>query len=283
MRRPGRAPVIVRLAIGPDWGILRPLQTMAGSPLGGVNGDGAVTRVEVDGLGWRARLGWVAHVLKAATQQHHRELIEVFRPYVPDDAVVLDVGAHAGQFSKLFARLAPRGRVFAFEPSAYARSVLKPALRWNGLDNVSIVASGLSDAEGVSVLHTPIKRSGEMGFGLANLGSDQGTRATVQQSIPLTTLDRFAAEHSLARLDFIKADVEGWEAHVLQGGIETLRAWRPALFLEVVEASLARAGSEPDAIWDILEPLGYAALKAPGFEPVHAFDGDGDYLFLAAA
>lgn len=233
-------------------------------------------------LGWRVRMGWAAHVLKAATQQHHRELAEVFRPHVPDDALVLDVGAHAGQFSKLFARMAGRGRVFAFEPSAYARSVLAPALRWNRLGNVVVVPSGLSDAEGVSVLHTPIKRSGEMGFGLAHLGAEAGTRATAEQTIALTTLDRFAAEQGLVRLDFIKADVEGWEAHVLRGGLATLEAFRPALFLEVVEASLARAGAEPATIWRLLEPLGYRALQAPDFKPVQAFAGDGDYLFVAA-
>lgn len=232
-------------------------------------------------LSWRARAGWLAHVLKAATQQHHRELIDVFRPYIPEDAVVLDVGAHAGQFSKLFARMAPRGRVFAFEPSVYARSVLQPALRWNRLRNVAVIPSGLSDAVGALPLYTPIKRSGEMGFGLAHLGGETEDRAVAAQTIALTTLDQFAADQGLTRLDFIKADVEGWEAHVLQGGRDTLAAWRPALFLEVVEASLARAGASPAAIWAELAPLGYTARKAPDFAPADGFAGDGDYLFTA--
>jgi FkbM family methyltransferase len=231
---------------------------------------------------FRRRANWLAHVLKAATQQHHGELREVFRPHIAKDAVVFDVGAHAGQFSKLFARLAPQGQVFAFEPSVYARSILKPALSWNRLGNVEIVPMGLSDADGSLVLHTPIKKRGGVGFGLAHLGGGgEDARPSLTQTVNLTTLDGFFGRQGLNRLDFIKADVEGWEAHVLRGGEETLAAHRPVLFLEVVESSLARAGSSPREIWDRLTPLGYRALKAPDFTPADGFDGGGDYLFVA--
>jgi FkbM family methyltransferase len=226
-----------------------------------------------------ARMGWLAHVLKAATQQHHLELREAFRPHVPEDAVVFDVGAHAGQFSKMFAAMAPRGRVFAFEPSVYARSVLGPALAWNRVRNVEIVPLGLSEADAAMVLHTPIKR--QLGFGLAHLGDHTAPRATQEQTIHLTTMDGFVAERGLARLDFIKADVEGWELNVLKGGGRTLASFRPALFLEVVESSLARGGAKPADIWAQLEPIGYRARKAPDFHLVDGFAGDGDYLFTA--
>jgi len=229
---------------------------------------------------FRRRADWLAHVLKAATQQHHRELEVVFRPHVARDAVVVDIGAHAGQFSKLFAKLAPDGQVFAFEPSAYARSILEPALAWNRLGHVEVVPKGLSDADGSLVLHTPIKQRGGLGFGLAHFGGDD-TRPSMTQTVDLTTLDGFFARRGLDRLDFIKADVEGWEAHALRGGRQTLAKYRPVLFLEVVEASLARAGSSPREIWDLLTPLGYRALKAPLFEPVDGYDGGGDYLFVA--
>lgn len=232
-------------------------------------------------LGLGARMGWLAHVLKAATQQHHTEFRDAFRPHLSDDAVVFDVGAHAGQFSKLFAAMTRRGRVFAFEPSGYARSVLEPALRWNRVRNVEIVPLGLSDAEGTSVLHTPIKKRGQLGFGLAHLGDDTGARTTQEQTIRLTTLDAFVAERGLTRLDFIKADVEGWELHMLKGAARTLARFRPALFLEVVGSSLARAGAGPDDIWAQLEPVGYRAAKAPDFRPADGFAGDGDYMFTA--
>jgi FkbM family methyltransferase len=232
-------------------------------------------------LTFRSRAGWLAHLFKASVQQHHRELEGPFRPYVAADAVIFDVGAHAGQFSKLFAKMAPQGRVFAFEPSAYARSILQRALAWNHIGNVEVVPMGLSDAPAVSTLTTPIKRRGGVGFGLAHLGDHQSGGEAFEQTVELTTLDGFFESRGLARLDFIKADIEGWETHMLRGGIKTVAACRPTLFLEINEQSLARAGSTPAQIWALLEPLGFRALMAPDFVAVSRFSGPADYLFVA--
>jgi FkbM family methyltransferase len=226
------------------------------------------------------RAGWLRHLSIACTQQHHLEDAPVFAPHIPRDGVVIDVGAHAGQFSKLFARLAPQGRVYAFEPSAYARSILKPALAWNRLRNVEVIATGLSDADGEATLSTPVKSRGGMGFGLASLALDPA-RVHADQTVRLQTLDGFAARAGLTRLDFLKADVEGWEAHVIRGGLETVARFRPALFLEIVDEALGRAGETPQAIWEMLTPLGYRALKPPDYRPVAAYDGPSDYLFVA--
>lgn len=230
----------------------------------------------------KRRVDFLAHLLKATLRQHHRELIPVFAPHIPDEAVVIDVGAHAGQFSKLFAKMAPRGRVYAFEPSAYARSILTRSLAFNRLNHVKVVPVGLSDAPGELTLHTPIKARGGLGFGIAHFGDDgEDSRDTLDQIVPLTTLDAFAQQEGLSRLDFLKADVEGWEVNVLKGGLATLAKHRPALFLEISDASLARAGAKPTDIWDILRPLGYRALRAPDFVAVDGYAGVEDYLFVA--
>jgi FkbM family methyltransferase len=231
----------------------------------------------------RRRLSRLAHLFKATTQQHHRELAPLFRRFIPADGTVFDVGAHAGQFSKLFARLAPRGQVFAFEPSSYARSILAPALAAARVHNVEIVPVGLSDRAGEAVLHTPIKASGSLGYGIAHLGDADGLREIVTQRVALTTLDAFAAERGLDRLDFVKADVEGWEARVLAGGRETIARLRPALWLEIIADNLARAGDAPRAVFDPLCGLGYRPFLGPQLQPVNGYEGPGDYLFAPLA
>jgi FkbM family methyltransferase len=230
----------------------------------------------------RQRASWLAHLFKAATQQHHGELRVLFAPLVDRSAVVIDIGAHAGQFSKLFAKMAPLGHVYAFEPSEYARSVMAPALRLSGLKNVTLIAKGLSDAAGEMTLHTPLKRSGAMGFGIAHLGRREEAGRTVDQTVEVTTLDAFAEARGLARLDFIKADVEGWEMRALAGGEGCLRRFAPALFLEVDAPFLARAGDTPGALFDWLAQLGYDAVRVPGLEGAPVYAGAGDYLFTHA-
>jgi len=233
-------------------------------------------------LTFRQRLTFAAHLWKAATRQHHREFLPLLRQYVPADAVVADVGGHAGQFAKLFAGLAARGQVYSFEPGVYARAILDRVVRWRGLGNVEIVPFGLSDAAGQAHLSVPIKRSGSFGFGLSHLGADAGGRAARSETIRLETLDGFVAVRNLARLDFVKADIEGWEMRLLAGGREAIARFRPAIMVELVTAHLARAGDRPEAVWQQLGGLGYRSFRLDGAIPavVDGFSKDSDYLFV---
>jgi hypothetical protein len=77
--------------------------------------------------------------------------------------------------------------------------------------------------------------------------------------VTLSTIDAFAAERKLARLDFIKADIEGWELRMLAGGAASIARFRPALLLEAQAAHLARAGDTPAAMWDFFARLDYEA------------------------
>jgi FkbM family methyltransferase len=228
----------------------------------------------------RQRASWLAHLFKAATQQHHTALRPLFAPYLPADAVVIDIGAHAGQFSKLFARMAPGGHVYAFEPSAYARSIMAPAVAFNRLRNITLAPQGLGERAARLVLHTPLKRAHSLGFGTAHLG--EGAGPTVDQTIDVTTLDAFARRHALTRLDFLKADIEGWELRALRGGEATLRRFLPALYLEVDGALMARAGDAPQALFAWLAGMGYQAFTTPAREATSIYRGAGDYLFLPA-
>lgn len=225
------------------------------------------------------RADHLAHLLKALTQQAHRDLVPLLRPLVPRDGVVIDIGAHAGQFTKLFAALAPDGQVIAVEPSPYALGILRHVVKWLRLRNVTVIASGLSDRPGTLILTTPSKRSGAVGFGLASFAAPVTVNPARNDPVPVETLDALVARLGLCRIDFIKCDVEGWEMHVLRGGAAALPRWRPALLLEVVENALARAGDRPEMLWELLAPLGYRARRLDGDRAVAGFIGDGDYLF----
>src|SRR5581483_11408123 len=184
--------------------------------------------------------GYAAHLWKAVTQQHHRALLPLFRRFIPDDGVVVDVGAHAGQFAKLFARCAAGGRVYAVEPSAYARSILSVVTRLHRLTNVAIVPVALGDAAGEASRSTPIKASGSYGFGLAHLGAPDARWAAIEtERVAAMTLDALAAELRLDRLDFIKADIEGSEMRFLVGARQTIARFRPPLLVELNDAHLA--------------------------------------------
>ena len=234
---------------------------------------------------WRLSGSFAAHLIKATTQQHHRDLFPLIARFVPASAVVFDVGAHAGQYTKLFARAASCGRVYAFEPGSYARALLRAAVAWHRLDNVTIVPMALGAACGVDTLSVPVKTRGSFGFGLSHLGRPQERwHRVAQELVAMTTIDAVADALRLDRLDFVKADIEGWELALLRGGEKTLRRFRPVLVLELLNKQLARAGHNVDDAFTLLSKLGYTAFElTPDNQMIPALcPRDGEYWFIAA-
>jgi FkbM family methyltransferase len=232
---------------------------------------------------WRPSPSFIAHLFKATTQQHHRPLRSSIARFLPRAGVAFDVGAHAGQYAKLLARIAADGRVYALEPGSYARSILRAAIWLHALDNVAILPLALGSAPGLATLSLPLKRAGSFGFGLAHLGAPQQRwSAVAQELVAVTTLDAIAEALALDRLDFVKADIEGWELHLLAGGENALRRFRPTLLLELSAAHLARAGSRREDAFAYFERLGYRpfALSPDGqFTPAQG-NRDGDFWFV---
>lgn len=236
-------------------------------------------------LSLRQRATWLAHTAKSVTQDHHREMVPLLQPHIPEDAVVIDVGAHAGQMTRMFAAMAPRGRVYSFEPAAYARSILEIAVKMRRVPNVAIFPYALGDNEGELTLATPLKRKARsMGYGLTHVtgGEEAGAPNEFTEKVRATTLDAFAVEEGLTRLDFVKVDIEGWEGRFIAGAERTLARLKPTLLLELHAEMLKRGGDTPEDIFETLSGLGYRAMKLPNAtQAVAAYDGPGDYLFAA--
>lgn len=229
---------------------------------------------------WHQSLSFAAHAWKAATQQHHRPLIPLIARCLPRDGVAFDVGAHAGQFTKLFARQACDGRVFAVEPSRYARAVLGVALAVHRFRNVTVLPLALGAETGAALLHTPIKASGARGFGLAHMGAPEARwRRVATEPVHQTTLDALAGQFALDRLDLIKADIEGAEMRMLLGARETIARFRPRLLIELNGTHLARSGDTVGGALTFLGGLGYRAflLGVDGSLMPSVTPNDGDF------
>lgn len=216
----------------------------------------------LDTLNVRQKLAYSAHLFKALTKQRFLDLVPMLKTYINDDSVIIDVGANAGHFSKLFSKLAPNGQVYAFEPGSYARSILTRVIYFRRLRNVNLFPFGLSDTACENILHMPIKAKGNLGIGLSHLGYQKSVdgRDTKSETIQLSTLDAFVADLDLKRVDFIKCDTEGWELRMLTGAEKTIATFRPVLMLEVVNNFLGRAGDSSAALWDFLNRHNYEVI-----------------------
>jgi hypothetical protein len=149
-----------------DPGILESFvdEKRTGPEVSGIEGEEARRRIPL-----RGRLSYLSHLFKCVARQDHTQFLPVLRRMLDSDAVVLDVGSHGGQYCKLFARLVPDGRVHAFEPGSYARSILTWVVRLHRLSNVSVHPLALGELATELALNVPVKSSGSIGYGLSQL------------------------------------------------------------------------------------------------------------------
>ena len=154
------------------------------------------------------------------------------KPYVAEDAVCLDVGANIGLYTMALAALAPKGSVWAFEPSPETFGFLSRNIELNKLANAHSVHTVVGDTTGfVEFQDIPFFTAGSFAVvGEPFLTTEVLGSLFVKQ--PSITIDQFVADHALDRLDFVKVDVEGGELSVLDGAKQALADHEPIVVLE---------------------------------------------------
>jgi FkbM family methyltransferase len=152
--------------------------------------------------------------------------VRLYRALIRQSDVVLDIGANVGCTAILFGDLA--ATVCAFEPSPSTFSFLQQNVAISGKENVRLHNYGLgSESETATLTFSKNNRSG--GF----VSKTQASAGHVIENIAIRRLDEVVGELGLARIDFIKIDVEGFEGHVLRGANEALAKHRPTVVSEL--------------------------------------------------
>jgi len=178
---------------------------------------------------WLARNDFLgAAIFDSGFENVERSFVERFlRPGM----AVLDIGAHHGYYTLLASRIVgPRGRVLAVEASPRERERLQQHLRINRCKNVRIESRALGESAGMAELH--LVRGWETGCN--SLRRPDVSQPTETISVRLERLDRVLQEQNVAKVDFIKLDVEGAELSVLKGASRLLSQLpRPVILAEV--------------------------------------------------
>lgn len=191
-----------------------------------------------------------------------RDLSEWLRSSLRPGDTFLDVGANIGYFSLLAARaVGPTGRVIAFEPVPSVADRLEANLRRNGLDNVEVVRTVVSDVPGlVEVFRGPPGNSGES-------STHAGVGFTSEGRVDSTRLDDLHHQLGIdpAAIRAIKIDVEGDEDRVLRGGMHLLDELHPgaSVVAEVSPSRLRERGTTATELLESVTGLGFRAFEMP--------------------
>jgi FkbM family methyltransferase len=184
----------------------------------------------------------------------------VFLSLVHRGDAVVEVGANTGYYTRLFSQLVgARGHVHAFEPAPPTFAELQANLRHAPRGRVALNNCALADEERMADLYLPGEDHGQAALTRHTFGSWADADVPVHTySCRTTTLDAYAATARLDALSFVKCDTEGAELLVLRGAQETIRRFKPLLFLEVSRHWTADFGYAPADLARFLESLGYS-------------------------
>ena len=134
---------------------------------------------------------------------------------VKDNATIFDIGAWKGDTAYFFSKkCSDDAKIYAFEPDNYAYEILEKVKNKYKLNNVITKNILFSNTEK------------EIDF--ISMISD--VPAVKKNAI---TIDQFVEENNIEKIDFIKMDVEGAEKTILEGGIKTIKKFKPHLAIAI--------------------------------------------------
>jgi FkbM family methyltransferase len=195
-------------------------------------------------------------VLISRTNSWEPEVWDALCDGLVEGSVAIDVGAHIGVDTLKLARVVGiSGRVVAVEPNPITLLDLRSNIQASSAANVTVAPVALSDAEGQLTLFDS-RSTGNSGS--SSLSAENAGDSAASYTVRTRTLDDVVAELGLARIDVIKADVEGAELLVLRGATTTLARFHPKLVLEVVPRQLESMGASVEALESFLAQHGYA-------------------------
>lgn len=187
---------------------------------------------------------WIQEKLYFLDEYEGAEM-KAIKNYLPNKGVFLDLGGNIGLFS-LFAstKIGTGGKIIAFEPFSKNHKAFEENINRNHIGNIRLEKLAIGEVKGELTLHYDDSEN--------NLGmvSSKPLEKGIQETVPMINLDAYLAESHLAKIDLIKIDLEGHELPALKGMLETLKKFKPAILIEILN-------NQDQASEKLLKELGY--------------------------
>ena len=196
-----------------------------------------------------------------------RNALALLRKMVNRDSVALDIGGNIGFYARFLAQcVGENGQVYSFEPDPANYKHLKRQVQ--GMAQVVPVQAAVGDMNGAVDLYLAADLNVDH-----RLYSTDTNRSSIK--VDCVSIDRYLPEQTV--VNFVKMDIQGYEAHALQGMKDTIRR-SPGirLYTELWPYGLLKAKSSAIDYLEQLRSLGFEVHIFSSMDEVerHAQDED---------
>lgn len=175
------------------------------------------------------------------------DTIKLADEYLKDGANILDIGSNIGNNAVYYATQRAANKIYCFEPMADVYGILCKNIELNGLnDRVVAYNFGLGECEQKASVKG---RRPTENLGGTSLKPDENGELVIKRLDDLQIPEK---------IDFIKMDVEGFEADALKGATQFLKAHKPNIQIEIFEQHYKTVSK-------ILSDIGYVLTKKIGY------------------
>ncbi|MDQ3248321.1 MAG: FkbM family methyltransferase [Chloroflexota bacterium] len=172
---------------------------------------------------------------------------DLFRTLLVQTRCFVDIGANTGFYTIVAGASDATRRIHAFEPVPAINRYLRRNVAANGLTQVTVNESAVTDYDGRIKLYIP-----DAAMLPTSASTLAGFRtAALELERPAVTLDAYFEQANEVAIDLIKIDTEGTEHLVLAGARRILTQHRPAIICEVLKGQ-----TEPQ-LHAVLDPTDY--------------------------
>jgi FkbM family methyltransferase len=160
------------------------------------------------------------HVLRHRPPEVGQSALADMKRFLPNGVrpLILDVGANTGQSVKRYRKAFPSSIIHSFEPSQGIFDQLKA----NVAGQVDVFAWNCALGSSVGK-QTFLENTHSDMSSFLELSKTGWGKIVKESAVDVRTVDQFLADHSIARVDILKSDTQGYDFEVIKGAEQTMR------------------------------------------------------------
>jgi FkbM family methyltransferase len=194
--------------------------------------------------------------IKLPYDSNEKDFLKIFN-LIPQDGILLDIGANIGVMTTVFAQKRPHCTIFSFEPIPQNYKTLQKMVAHFKLKNVQVFKLALGAKQGKVKMHMPEMNNAKK-QGLSHVVSSKYNPLKGEYfEVEINALDLFEpTKNAIQKIEAIKIDVEGYELEVLMGAKALLLKNKPVVYCELWQQP------QRNQTLEFMKSLGYECFVA---------------------